>query len=253
MFRYSSRFWLYAPIGLFLLIAAAVMLHWWAVAGAYEKRLAALKGKEAVPGITLDWDSVTVGGFPFRLDTDFTNLSARGVGAHGPFYWRSEKFALHALTYGRATTVMEAAGRQRLRWAGRDGEDHAAEFVPGTLHASSTTDARGLLRFDLDIVDAGLPGFTAQRLQFHLRRDPDGKDLDLMVEGANVTMAGPDALPPRFEAYVTLTGAAPLMPLLAGKSYWTQAVQAWTAQGGEVHVTKGEATPALMRALAALF
>ena len=33
MFKYSSRFWLYAPTGLFLLLAAAAMIHWWIVAG----------------------------------------------------------------------------------------------------------------------------------------------------------------------------------------------------------------------------
>ena len=63
--KYSSRFWLYAPIATFVIIAGLVMAHWWVVANAFEKKLAALKGHEAVPGITLDWGSVTVGGFPF--------------------------------------------------------------------------------------------------------------------------------------------------------------------------------------------
>ena len=44
MFKYSSRFWLYAPITVFLIIAAATMIHWWTVAGAFDKKLAAAKG-----------------------------------------------------------------------------------------------------------------------------------------------------------------------------------------------------------------
>ena len=50
------------------------MVHWKFAADAFEKKLAALKGQEAVPGITLDWNTVTVGGFPFRLDADFTSF-----------------------------------------------------------------------------------------------------------------------------------------------------------------------------------
>ena len=75
--NYSSRFWLYAPISTFLLLAAAVMGYWHLVDSAFEKKLAALKGHEAIPGVTLDWDKVEVGGFPFRIDADFTNFRAR--------------------------------------------------------------------------------------------------------------------------------------------------------------------------------
>ena len=42
---------------------------------------------------------------------------------------------------------------------------------------------KGLARFDLDI--AGLPartGCSLGRFQFHMRRDPDGNDLDLMLQ-----------------------------------------------------------------------
>src|ERR1700712_2977756 len=186
---YSSRFWLYAPITIFALIAAAAMAHWWVVAGAFEKKLAALKGHEAVPGITLDWSSVTVGGFPFRIDADFTNLSARGAGAHGTFAWSSEKFALHARTYGRATDVFEAAGQHHLRWTDASGGAHAAAFLPASFHASAVTDKRGLARADIDILDAGGKDFTAGRLQLHMRRDPDGSDLDLMLR-ADVFKSG---------------------------------------------------------------
>ena len=52
--NYSSRFWLYAPITTFLLIACAVMAYWWVAADTFEQKLAALKAKEAIPGISLD-------------------------------------------------------------------------------------------------------------------------------------------------------------------------------------------------------
>jgi len=51
--RYSSRFWLYAPLAAFALLILGIMVHWWFAAAAFEKRLAAIKGREAAPGITL--------------------------------------------------------------------------------------------------------------------------------------------------------------------------------------------------------
>ena len=52
--RYSNRFFLYAPLALLLILAAVVVSHWWKVAGALDTRLKAMKGHDAVPGVTLD-------------------------------------------------------------------------------------------------------------------------------------------------------------------------------------------------------
>jgi hypothetical protein len=237
VFKYSSRFWLYAPISLFLLLAVAVMIHWWMVADAFERRLAALKGHEAVPGMIVDWTSVDVGGFPFRLDAAFTNFRVQGAGAHGPFAWTTEKFALHALTYGRKQIVYEAAGNQDVRWTWSNGKMQHASFLPGTMRGSSILDGRGLNRFDLDIVDLGNSSFAIGRLQFHLRRDPDGTDLDLMftTDGLQLDRVKIGNL----QLYVTLSQAEALLPLLRGEASWPQATQRWRALGGTAKLSSG--------------
>jgi hypothetical protein len=237
VFKYSSRFWLYAPISLFLLLAVAVMIHWWMVADAFERRLAALKGQEAVPGMIVDWASVDVGGFPFRLDAAFTNFRVQGAGAHGPFSWTTEKFALHALTYGRKQIVYEAAGNQDVRWTWSNGKMQHASFLPGTMRGSSILDGRGLNRFDLDIVDLGNSSFAIGRLQFHLRRDPDGTDLDLMftTDGLQLDRVKIGNL----QLYVTLSQAEALLPLLRGEASWPQATQRWRALGGTAKLSSG--------------
>ncbi|HKB96019.1 MAG TPA: DUF2125 domain-containing protein [Rhizomicrobium sp.] len=232
MFKYSSRFWLYAPITLFLILAIAVMVHWWMAAGAFEKRLAGLKGRQVVPGITLDWKAVRIGGFPFRLDADFTNFTIKGAGAHGPFAWASDKFALHALTYGRIQDVYEAAGQQQLNWTGADGGSHAASFLPGSMRGSSILDAQGLRRFDLDIVDMGGQGFTIGRLQLHMRRDPDGSDLDLMLKADAVNAHK------QVQVYALLSPAGSLAALLKGEASWPQAAADWRAQGGKAKLSQ---------------
>ena len=235
--NYSSRFWLYAPISVFLLLAAATMAYWWAAANAFERKLAALKGHDAVPGVTVDWHSVAVSGFPFRLDADFTALRVQGAGAHGPFAWTSEKFALHALTYGRRQTVYEAAGQQDVRWTWSNGKVQHAAFLPATMRGSSLLDAKGLSRFDLDIVGLGGNGIAIGRLQFHMRRDPDGSDLDLMLgadglELEHVRMGN-------LLLYASLSKVEALLPLLRGDTSWPQTVQHWRDQGGKAKLTNG--------------
>jgi hypothetical protein len=232
VFKYSSRFWLYAPISLFLAIAAAVMVHWWMVAGAFEKRLAAVKGHPAIAGVTLDWRTVTVGGFPFRIDADFTDFTIAGAGAHGPFTWTAEKFALHALTYGRPKAVYEAAGQQQARWTAADGSVQAASFLPGSMRGSSITGPEGLRRFDLDIVGMGAKDFTIGRLQFHMRRDPDGSDLDLMLKA--------DAAGARkqVQVYALLNRAGSLTALLRGEMPWPEAAADWRTQGGTAKLSQ---------------
>jgi hypothetical protein len=234
--NYSSRFWLYAPFCTFLTLAAIAMGHWWLVAGAFEKKLAALKGHQAVPGMVLDWDAVTVGGFPFRLDVDFANFRVNGAGAHGPFGWSTEKFALHTLTYDRAKTVYEAAGRQQVRWTDAAGATHSESFIPGSLRASSVLDDKGLSRADFDIVGMGAKDFTIGHFQFHMRRDPIGADLDLMLKAdAFKTQEGPRKL---VQVYVTLSRAGSLTSLLKGETSWPDADANWRAQGGAAKLSQ---------------
>jgi len=237
VFKYSIRFWLYSPISLFLLLAAAVMIYWHLAASAFEKKLAALKGHEAIPGVTINWTSVEVGGFPFRLDASFTNFRVQGAGAHGPFAWGSEKFALHALTYGRRQVVYEAAGKQDVRWTWSDGKMQQAFFLPGTMRGSSILDARGLSRFDLDVVDLAGNSFAIGRLQFHMRRNPDGRDLDLMLRTDGLAMDGVKL--GNLQLYVSLSRADLLMTLLRGEASWPDAAQDWRAQGGTATLSNG--------------
>jgi hypothetical protein len=245
VFKYSSRFWLYAPTALFLTLATAVMIHWWLAADAFEKKLVALKGHEAVPGITLNWDKAEVGGFPFRLDANFQNLRIAGAGAHGPFSWRSEKFAMHALTYGRSQDVYEAAGRQLASWKDKKGGNHSASFLSGSMRGSSILDPQGLRRFDIDIAELGGSDFTMTRLQFHMRRD--GSDLDLVISSDGFQVRAMKAS--HLQLYATLKKAGPLIRLLNGEVSWPEATRLWRAQGGTETPFDGEAPVWLLEPL----
>lgn len=249
--KYSSRFWLYAPTGLFLILAAAVMTHWWIAAGAFEQKLAALKGQEAIPGITLNWDKAEVGGFPFRLDANFQNLRIAGAGAHGPFFWRSEKFATHSLTYGRSQDVYEAAGQQQIGWTQPNGEARAATFQVGSMRGSSALGRQGLMRFDLDIAELGGADFNLIRFQFHMRQGLDGNSLNLMVSTDGLPAGAKK--PVHRQLYLTLAKAESLLPLLRGEVSWPQAVQRWRADGGSEKLANDAGEQSLAELLKPLY
>lgn len=240
--NYSSRFWLFAPLVMFLALAGWAMAHWWTVAGALEKKLNALNGHEAAPGITVSYTGKTISGFPFNIDVVFTGFAVEGQGAHGPFRWSTENFALHGLTYGPAQYIYEAAGNQSLSWTDGQGGRHALKFLPGSLRASTVSDGRGLARFDLDIVAAGGSdtngvGFTAAHTQFHLRRDPKSDALDLQASGEDIKggdIAGlfGDRIK-SLSIYATLTEGKSFALLLAGRQTWAEAATDWRAKSGQ--------------------
>jgi hypothetical protein len=238
---YSSRFWLYAPLALFLALAVWAMSHWWIVASALDKRLKAMNGHQAIPGVTVSWTGQTISGFPFRLDVVFSDLQVRAEAPHGLVTYTSSRFAMHALTYGRTQDIFEAAGPQTLAWSGPDGARHKLSFLPGSLRASAIADRKGLSRFDLDMVAASGQDtdgalFTAGRAQIHMRRDPDSDALDLMLSAEEVKAP---ATPfgdhiQTLELFSRVTQRSAFARLLAGQAGWMDAIMAWRHQNGAI-------------------
>ncbi len=241
--NYSSRFWLFAPIALLLAVAATAMARWYTVAGAVEKKLDAANGHEIAPGITLSFAGKKVSGFPFNIDVVFEKLAVEGQGAHGPFRWTSENFALHRLTYGRDQGIYEAAGKQTLNWTDAGGRSHGLNFLPAMLHASTVADAKGLVRFDLEAVNAGGQdsagvAFTAADTQVHFRRDPKADAVDLQLSGSEIKAGGNIAglfgdHISRISVYATLSKGSAFAPLLAGTGSWADASADWRAKEGQ--------------------
>jgi hypothetical protein len=236
--KYSSRFFLYAPFGLFLAIALGVGIHWWLAASAWSARLAAMNGREIAPGVTMRFASRTIAGFPFNLDTVFRGLALRIDTPHGPTEWRSEEFAMHALTYGRNETIFEAAGKQELRWTKDDGGRRALGFAVGSLRASAIEDRTGLARFDLDLVGFGSRALTAQRLQLHTRRMQGRWDLLVEADDIHFSQGSRPDLGDQIAA-ARLTGtidkAEAFDALRAGAQTWFGAAERWRRAGGAFH------------------
>ena len=88
-----------------------------------------------------------------------------------------------------------------------------------------------LRRFDLDIANMGDATFTVTRFQFHMRRDPDGSDLDLMLKADKLKTQSFSA--ENLQLYTTLSKAEAFAPLLRGDAAWPQAAARWRTDGGQ--------------------
>lgn len=237
--RYSNRFFLYAPIVLLLALAAAAMIWWKIAATSLVKRLTESNGREIMPGVRMSYASSSLGGAPFNLDTVLEDFALQIQTRTGPLTWKSEHFAIHALTYGHDQQIYEAAGRQTFAWTDSEGAHHQFTFVPGSLRASAVTADGQLSRFDLDVAALNSPDISAQRLQFHIRRAPQKDALEFVASGESVRLAsnlrtGWSEVISDVNFDGTISPVLPLQTLLSGQSDWRTTADAWRRREGIV-------------------
>jgi hypothetical protein len=161
---------------------------------------------------------------------------------HGPSSWRTERFALHALTYGREQMIFEAAGGQVLTWTDLQGHPHTMPFQAGELHASAIANDRGLSRFDLDCIGFGSPALTAGRAQLHARVAPKSAGVEIFATADVVHLSpplasafGPDITTVRLNASA-VPGRA-FDGLRAGTTDWVSAFEIFRATNGALQVS----------------
>ena len=241
--RYSNRLFLYAPFAVLLIIAAAAMLRWREVADEWQtKLLAANRGKEIAPGVTLHFASEEIGGFPFNLDIVLDKFVLAVRSTRGPISLESERFAIHALTYGRTQQVMEAAGLQILIWTDAEGGAHRFTFVPGSLRASAIERDGRLTRFDLDLSEFASSAFTGARAQLHLRAAPDRDALDFLIRADDLRVRSRGAALPHVDIEGKITPAKPLSALLSGNDEWRKALGRWRVADGALRLDQTDIT-----------
>ncbi|HEY5047890.1 MAG TPA: DUF2125 domain-containing protein [Rhizomicrobium sp.] len=239
--RYSSRFFLYAPVVLLLLLAAAVMIWWKIAASSFDKQLTADNGRELMPGVRMRYISKVMEGFPFRIDAVLDGFSLEVQTHTGPLTWRADRFAIHMLTYATSRQIFEAAGAQTFLWTDSAGAPRRFSFVPGSLRASAIVSDGSLARFDLDVAALNSQELTGDRVQFHLRRNPrhDALDFALAADGIHLSAAlragfGDDI--ERVDIEGNVAPALALQRLLGGREDWGAAAEDWRHASGYLTV-----------------
>jgi hypothetical protein len=243
--NYSSRIFLYGPVGLFATLVIATMAYWWVASNALSKKLDQWNGHEIVPGVHLSFANKAMSGFPFRVDSQLDDLHVEIETSHGPTVWNAEHFALHSLAYGAGQYVFEAAGKQIVQWHDDHGQLHEYEFLPGTLRASSISDRDGLKRFDIQVLDASSADISAARAEFHIRRDPaiDGYDLAVTADSVHFS---PDLNVPfdtnlkHFGSIALISPGSSFAKFLDGHGDWRPAVEDWRKRDGGLKISNIE-------------
>ena len=240
--KYSSRFFLYAPLAVFAVIAAAASAMWWSEASAISARLDALNGHEVAPGVTVRFTSKSISGFPFNLDIVFQDFRVEVATSHGPSSWRSENFAAHALTYGREQMIFEAAGRQALTWHDASGNAHALPFEIGSLHGSVLEGPRGISRMDIVLLGLESPALNVGKAELHTRVAPGARTVEIAsavdvvhLSPRLASLFGDDIAQIRLNA--SAAPASAFDGLRAGRTDWVSALETWRKANGVLSVS----------------
>jgi len=250
---YSSRFWIYGPVGLLVLAVVLYSVFWRVQADMLAAELDSANGGEILPGLVFTFADKSVGGFPFRLDAVLSGVTLTDRSPAGETAWRTERLAVHALAYRRNLYVLEVAGLQSFSFPGDAGEPPRVIYVtPALARASALMQNGRIARFDLDLVDpegkdARAPDdqnrtFSASRAQLHLlARADDSIDVAAKVENG---MIG-EGYRPRLGSALNMAdlrgkivGGASFPLLEGGRRRLSEALEQWRRNGGKIDVQR---------------
>ena len=250
---YSSRIFIYGPVGLLLLIVVLYSVFWRVQADTLSARLDRANGGEVIPGITFAFAEKTVGGYPFRLDAVLSGVTFSHQDAEGEIAWRTEQLALHAQSYNLDRYIFEVTGLQSFaRPPTMPGNVPRVTYVtPAIARASAILSNGRLGRFDMDLWEPQAKdatqgtdpkrNFSADRAQLHLLARPDDT-IDVVVQinnahiGAGYAAANADIMLPLIDLRGKLTESSALAGLATGTTSVADAAQAWHERMGELTV-----------------
>ena len=250
---YSHRIWVYGPVGLLVLVVVLYSVFWRVQADMLAARLDSANGGEILPGVVFAFAGKSVGGFPFRLDAVLEGVTFTDRRPDGETSWRTERMAVHKLTYRNNLYVLEVAGLQSFELPGEPGQPSRVTYItPAIARASAILDGERLTRFDLDIRDLEAKDaraapeanrtFQAGRLQFHmLGRSDDAIDIAFKVENATIGAGYKPKLAgtlPLADLRGRVSQAASFEVLERGRGSLTDALEHWRQNGGMLAVER---------------
>jgi hypothetical protein len=245
---YSSRLYMYGPVGLLLLIVVLYAVFWRVQSDTLAARLERANGGEILPGVSFSFAQKLVGGFPFRLDVVLTDVAFTYRNGGTEADWRIDRLALHRLSYGRNQFIFEADGKESLAWkSSADAAPETVSLTPQVARASAILADDRLIRFDADVWDprgtATDPrhvssAFSAARAQFHaLARRNNTVDVMMQIENGQSGANGAQAAVPQIDCRAEIDHAEMLTGLERGNEAPATALQKWRDNLGVINVS----------------
>jgi hypothetical protein len=250
---YSHRIFIYGPVGMLLLVFLLYSVFWRVEADTLSARLDSANGAELIPGVEFAFAEKAIGGYPFRLDAVLSGVTFAHKAPDGEIAWRTEKLALHSMSYNASQFILEAAGLQSFARPGAAGGPPNVTYIQPELARASAILVKGrLARFDLDVLgpkgkDASLNAdttrtFSADRAQLHLLRRSDGSiDVAMKIDNADIGKGYGlkfGGKIPLIDLRGKLDQADALDALASGDASVAQAVEDWRAKNGRLEVER---------------
>jgi len=242
---------MYGPVGLLLLAVVLYSVFWRVQADTLAARLDRANGGEIVPGVVFAFAEKSITGYPFQLDVVLSGVSFAHRAAEGEIAWRTDKLALHVLSYNHDRYIFETTGLQSFARPGAPGAPARVVYLtPAIARASAVLNGDRIARVDVDLwqpqaKDASpnaAPNLTlsAQRAQLHLLERADSTvDVALKIEDAQVGEGYRPALGSSIkliELRGKLVQGQTLDSLRLAQESVSDAIDQWRQQGGTLAV-----------------
>jgi hypothetical protein len=246
--NYSSRIYMYGPVGLLLLIVVLYSVFWRVESDTLAARLDRVNGGEIMPGVSFSFAQKSVGGFPFRLDVLLSDVAFTYRNSATEADWRIDRLALHRLSYGRNQFIFEADGKQSLAWkSSADAPPETIALTPQIARASAILAEGRLVRFDADVwgphgiatnPQHDSADFSAARAQLHaLARRNNTVDLVLQIDNGQSGASARGGAIPQIDCRAELDHAELLTGVELGNQDPTAALQNWRKNMGVINVS----------------
>ncbi|QUD86916.1 DUF2125 domain-containing protein [Phenylobacterium montanum] len=239
-----SRFWLYAPYGLALVLALGWSLAWVAIRQVAVDRLDQTAARLKAEGWTVAWSSRSVGGYPFRL---LVELDQPRIAEPSGWSLAAPQIRAEAYAFDPGRWVMLAPqGLTLTRPLGGpiriDGQAIKAGFTHLSGQAVPQLALEGqALTLEPQAGGQPLPISRADRLALYVRPLPgDRAEFQLQLKGAAPIPGAllariSDAKPVDLIWDETLSHVSQL-----GGRDWPSAVRRWSQAGGTVSLEHGQ-------------
>jgi hypothetical protein len=237
-----SRWWLWFPFVLLVVVAAGWTGGWFYAASLAEKKIEEWRAREAERGRVFACGSQTIGGYPFRLELHCTapraelrtqNLSLKAADMLGVVQVYRPTHGIGEFT--GPLTIQEPGGS--LLIANWKLAQASVSGLPAAERISIVLDAATVDRTVSQVTSAL---FTANRVEAHSRlaprlpSDPPVVDLALQLAGATAPNLHPITTKPvNADITATARGVKDLSP-----KPWLALLRDWQAAGGSLDVTK---------------
>ena len=255
--RNGIRWGIVGPTLTFAVLAAVYSVYWFTVADEVRKAVEAFaaQGDEE---IVTSWDNFAVGGYPFRIEAQFTAPMAAAPAAPEKWEWRGEGAYLALQPYNLRHAILTLQGEQRLSY--RDLRTPARATNEARFRAQSAQASYvalpelpfGRLAVDIEAFDGehhlGATDETeklkAKRLQLHARpaENPDGTgepgSYDIALQADDMTVDSTTEIPalgPRLEFLLAQTRLRGVPQ--ASYVSLVELMRDWRASGGTLAIS----------------